>query len=364
MNHDLIVHPDRDADPHQLRAVLSGMLEGVIAFDLQGDFYFANAAAMNLYGFARRDEIRQNITKLDALFRLYDMDGNTLPQEAHPTARLLRGESFSDYEVRVRRLDSDHRWVACYNGTQVQGTDTLCVMSVRDVTAQRELEGRYKATFEVNPTAMSIVRLDGLRFTEVNKSFLELTGYSRDELIGKTALELGLLLEREKRETALNRLRDGRESGIIEHEATLHTKTGEQRTVLSEGRVIRFDSDPHLIDTYLDITERKQAENELSQAIQAAMSDPSWFVRVVQEKLYEIRAGNSVKSGLEQLRPREVEVLSCLARGLTNEQISQRLGLATQTIRNYISNIYDKLGVHSRAEAVIWARERGLIFPA
>ncbi len=363
MNQTLIVHPDRDADTHQLRAVIAGMIEGVIAFDLQGEFYFANTAATELYGFKRRSEIQQNISKIDALFQLSDRDGNRLPREAYPAARLLRGERFTDYEVWVRRLDSDHRWVACYNGILVENSVTLCVLSVHDITTQRELEARHKATFDVNPTAMSIVRLEDLRFTEVNESFLTLTGYSRDEVIGKTALELGLIVEHEKREKAVRQLQSGHTDSIIEHEGTVRTKAGEQRTVLSEGRVIRFDSDPHLIDTYIDITERKRSENELSQAVQAAMSDPSWFVRVVQEKLYEIRAGNSSRSGLEQLRPREVEVLASMARGLSNEQIAQELGLAVQTIRNYISAIYDKLGLHSRTEAVIWARERGLIFP-
>ncbi len=52
-----------------------------------------------------------------------------------------------------------------------------------------------------------------------------------------------------------------------------------------------------------------------------------------------------------------------MARGKSNDAIAAELGIATQTVRNYISVIYDKLGVNSRAEAIVWARERGLIFP-
>ena len=40
--------------------------------------------------------------------------------------------------------------------------------------------------------------------------------------------------------------------------------------------------------------------------------------------------------------------------------IGAALGLATQTVRNYLSSIYEKLGLHTRAEVVVWARERGL----
>lgn len=45
----------------------------------------------------------------------------------------------------------------------------------------------------------------------------------------------------------------------------------------------------------------------------------------------------------------------------SNNAIAHELGLATQPVRNYISNLYDKLGVHTRAEAVVWARERGIV---
>lgn len=46
---------------------------------------------------------------------------------------------------------------------------------------------------------------------------------------------------------------------------------------------------------------------------------------------------------------------------MNNEQIAAELGIVTQTVRNYISALYDKLGVNSRAEAIVWARERGIV---
>lgn len=358
-----IANPEWDSNLVQLTAIVGGIREGIVAFDAQGKLYFANGAALELYGLTRR-ELRGNIHDLDPLFELHDLEGERVPAEAYPAARLLRGESFEDYRVWVQRKGEEGRWLASYNGAQVEDTVTLCVRSVRNITAQYELELRHRATFEVNPTAMSIMRIEDLQFSEVNDSFLKLTGYTQDEVIGRTADELGLQLEREKRAMAIQRLRSRDEDRVIEHEAVLRTKSGEYRTVLSEGRVIRFDHSPFLIDTYVDISERKRAENELSQAIQAAMQDPSWFVRVVQDKLLEIRSGQAPKPGLELLSPRELNVLEGIAKGLNNEQIAQEMGLATQTVRNYISNTYDKINVHSRGEAIIWARERGLIFPS
>lgn len=228
-------------------------------------------------------------------------------------------------------------------------------MLVHDVTAQHELKARHRVTFEVNPTAMSILRLEDLRFTEVNDSFLKLTGYAREKVIGQTAADLQLHTLNKKRDEAVRNLRRG------EIELELRTKAGEPRTVLSEGRLIHFDNDVHLIDTYLDITDRRRAENELSQAIQAVMSDPSWFV---QEKLLEIRSGNQRPQGLEGLTPRERQVLAQLASSKNNDAIAAELGIVTQTGRNYISTVYSKIGVNSRGGVVVWAREWGLIFPS
>lgn len=57
----------------------------------------------------------------------------------------------------------------------------------------------------------------------------------------------------------------------------------------------------------------------------------------------------------------EQQVLARIASGMTNDEISQDLNIKPQTVRNYISTIYEKINVHSRAQAVVWARERGLM---
>ncbi|HEX6759307.1 MAG TPA: response regulator transcription factor [Propionibacteriaceae bacterium] len=61
-----------------------------------------------------------------------------------------------------------------------------------------------------------------------------------------------------------------------------------------------------------------------------------------------------------ELTPREREVLTLIASGLSNAAIASRLGLATNTVGNHISNIFAKLQVASRAEAIIRARSAGL----
>jgi DNA-binding NarL/FixJ family response regulator len=71
------------------------------------------------------------------------------------------------------------------------------------------------------------------------------------------------------------------------------------------------------------------------------------------------RAGGS----LQDLSEREREVLDLIARGRSNEQIAEQLSLTRGTIRNYVSNVFAKLQVTDRAQAIVKAREAGIAAP-
>jgi DNA-binding NarL/FixJ family response regulator len=61
----------------------------------------------------------------------------------------------------------------------------------------------------------------------------------------------------------------------------------------------------------------------------------------------------------DELSPRERETLSLLAEGLSNSEIAERLGISEKTVRNHLSHLFDKLGVWSRAQAIVFARDHG-----
>ena len=85
--------------------------------------------------------------------------------------------------------------------------------------------------------------------------------------------------------------------------------------------------------------------------------EPAWpaFLREVDAFL----GGGSARGRIADLTPRENELLEFLARGLDNHQIAAHLGLSEKTVRNMLSSVLDKMGVESRAQAIVRAREAG-----
>lgn len=71
------------------------------------------------------------------------------------------------------------------------------------------------------------------------------------------------------------------------------------------------------------------------------------------------QASPSTHRAFGELSKRERETLSLLAEGLSNSEIAERLGISEKTVRNHLSHLFDKLGVWSRAQAIVFARDHG-----
>jgi DNA-binding NarL/FixJ family response regulator len=102
---------------------------------------------------------------------------------------------------------------------------------------------------------------------------------------------------------------------------------------------------------------------EIGRAIKAVSSGEAIFSPAIAHRLMEYFAtvtSQTHRSAFPQLTEREHEVLALIAQGVSNADIAARLHLSAKTVRNHVSNIFNKLQVVDRAHAIILARDAGL----
>lgn len=93
-----------------------------------------------------------------------------------------------------------------------------------------------------------------------------------------------------------------------------------------------------------------------------AAGQDGWLSRSVAAKVMRLRQRHArpARGVQHPLSGREKEVLVEVAKGLTNQQVAQTLFVSENTVRNHLANIYGKLAVRNRAEAVAWALQEGV----
>lgn len=152
------------------------------------------------------------------------------------------------------------------------------------------------------------------------------------------------------------------------------TATGRLHTILPECRVIiltTFDDDENVFDGLragaVGYLMKDVSSEQLYEAIRAAARGeyfllPSVTAKVVAEFSRISRSSpRSVQAPVDPLSNREVEILQLVATGASNKEIAEMLVISEGTVKNHLSNILGKLGVKDRMQAVLNARELGII---
>jgi PAS domain S-box-containing protein len=126
----------------------------------------------------------------------------------------------------------------------------------------RRSEEKFSKSFLQSPLVVTISRTSDSRFIDVNESFEEQLGWTRDEVIGRTPEDFDLWVDADQRGTFLKLLRSN--GSVRNLEVCLRKKDGETRTALVSGELIEVGGEPCTVSVAADITERKRAEEVLS----------------------------------------------------------------------------------------------------
>src|SRR5215813_11929914 len=128
----------------------------------------------------------------------------------------------------------------------------------------RESEERFSKAFHSSPQPMSITSLEEGRYIDVNERFLEVSGYTREEVIGRTSLELNIWESLAARAELIGTLK---ERGAVRNlETKFGTKGGGFRILLSSAEMIELGGQPRVLVASSDITERKRVEEALRES--------------------------------------------------------------------------------------------------
>jgi len=143
---------------------------------------------------------------------------------------------------------------------QVRARTSELSMAYKTISDSEE---KFSTAFRFAPIPMSITSMDDGRFVDVNDAFLSTYGYTRDDVFGKTAVELGLWKDEKERSTVLEQIEA--HGSATNLELSFSTKEGSPRHGLFSAVTIHLRGMPVLLISFNDITGRKRAEEALSQ---------------------------------------------------------------------------------------------------
>jgi PAS domain S-box-containing protein len=171
--------------------------------------------------------------------------------------------------------------------------------------ALRESEEKFSKVFSSSGNAICIISLAENKLIEINESFTRFTGYTREEVIGRSGVELGLWVKKEELERWTNTLRE--KGKVYNEEFHSRMKSGEIRVGLASAETLNIGGEPCRITVIADITERKRAEEALKEYSER-------LEEMVEERTQELRDAQE-----QLIRKEKLAVLGQLAGGVGHE---------------------------------------------
>jgi|GEM_PF-360151 len=188
----------------------------------------------------------------------------------------------------------------------------------KDISQLKQSEEKFSRAFHSNSVSMALSTIEGGRFLDVNETFLTTMGFSREEVIGKTSIELGVFVDPENRvETHLLIKETGR---VHDVEIQVLTKDGRILDGLFSADTVTINDVPCLLTVMTDITERKQAQEVLKKHkkhLEELIEERTKELRIINEQLQlEITIHKNLEQTLEESRDKERQLIETLQEGI------------------------------------------------
>lgn len=176
------------------------------------------------------------------------------------TVQSTRENAFSPGDITILQAMAEQLAITIDNANLFTKLQHELAERRRVEAALRSSEEKFQKIFRSSPAAISIRDLDG-RYINVNDAFTALTGYTQEEVVGKTVDELGYIVNAEAWHKAQKRIR--KEGTVKDLVLELRRKDGQQVFILANSELTTLDGEARVLTSSMDITERKQAEEAL-----------------------------------------------------------------------------------------------------
>jgi PAS domain S-box-containing protein len=252
-SHDRIMVQLHESE-ERFRNLTAAAFEGIFITE-NGRIVDMNDQGLKMFGYERSEMIGREPGEFVS------------PETRAIVMEAIRTNRESRYEHQLIRKDGTPFHAEAQAKMVRVGDRNLRMTALRDITERKraeesliQSEERFSLIFKNSPMPIALVRLADGVILDVNESFSGMSGYTRDEVVGHTALELKIYPDPSKRAIIMDELR--RHGHLHGHEQLFRTKSGQIRDHELWLDVICIRGEQCMLVIALDITERKRAEEE------------------------------------------------------------------------------------------------------
>ena len=300
--------------------IINSITDYIYAIDRNWNFIFVNDTSAKDIGYKSSQLIGKNIWKW-----VPKLSGTSLEKEFRLA---MENRTIRRFEWKTLYTEGYREFIVypSAEGITVYGKNITERKKAED--ALKESEERFAKAFRDSPTAMSIGRLPDGALVDVNDSFLRLSGYSqKEEVINRSALDLGLIKSDSNQKSRVTRILS--DKALLNHEINIFTRTGKTMTVLFSAVIVNLNGKNHVISQFVDITERKRAEEALKERTEQLEQTQERL----EEKATEVEEYASQMEHLADQRAKQLKEAERLA------AIGATAGMVGHDIRNPLQSI-------------------------